>query len=128
MRTNRTRKWTIVLAVAILFAQLGAPFGLQASETVDGRTIIICTGAGFKTIQVDEFGEETSPEQGTHISHCCVFCPSPCTAHAPTAEMAASMYDPSESATDISWPAAEPGDISPQISLSWSSRAPPHAS
>ena len=128
MRTNRTKKWTIVLAVAIFFAQLGAPFGLQASETSDGRTIIICTSAGFKTIQVDEFGDETAPEQGTHISHCCVFCPSPFTAHSPSAEMAASVYDPSGGVTYILWPVAELGDISPQVSLSWSSRAPPHAS
>lgn len=128
MISSRTRKWTILLAVAIFFAQLGAPFGLRASQTVDGQTIIICTGAGFKTIQVDEFGEETESQQDGHFSHCCLFCPSPFAGRSPTVAVVDSVYAPTKGATHIVWPSTSLGEFSPQVTLSWSSRAPPHAS
>lgn len=127
MKSGPMKKWTILLAVAIFFAQLGAPFGLRASQTVDGQTIIVCTGTGFKTIQVDAFGEETSPQQDAHFSHCCLFCPSPFTARSPAAPVVDAIYAPTEGTTAIVWPSIERDEFSPLIALSWSSRAPPRA-
>lgn len=128
MKSSPTRKWKILLVVAIFFAQLGAPFDLRASQTADGQTIIICTDSGFKTIQVDEFGEETSPQQDAHFSHCCLFCPSPFSGRSPSVPVVDAVYVPTDGTTAIVWPLTEPGEFSPQMALSWSSRAPPRNS